>query len=58
MALVPQGSLSFVHFFLLGVFVLFSVQVTLARQRCVNVDEFISLVCGWDSESVGMLVFV
>lgn len=58
MALVPLGSLSFVLFFLAWGFVLFSVQVTLVRQRCVNVDEFIDLVGGWDSESIEMLVFV
>lgn len=54
----PTGEFVFCSFFLAWGFVLFSVQVTLVRQRCVNVDEFIDLVCGWDSESIEMLVFV
>lgn len=48
MALVPLGSFPFVICFLLGVLVL--VRVTLVRQCCMNVEEFIKLICGGDSE--------
>lgn len=48
----PNGEFLFCSFFLAWGFVLFLVQATLVRQRCVNVDEFINLVCGWDSESI------